>query len=89
MEWIERWGYMVLALAGVVAFISYLIATTKRDPETGMYQVDHTIFGALGSYVKRRGDLTKREVALCGVIVALIVGAILFALITGHGVRNG
>jgi peptidoglycan/LPS O-acetylase OafA/YrhL len=88
MELIERWGYLVLGLAGVAAFISYLVVTTKRDPATGMYQVDQTLFGALGSYVKKRGGLTKREVALSGVVVGIIVCAVIFAFVTGHGVRG-
>jgi len=88
MEWFERWGYLVFGLAAFFGVLGYAVATTKRDPETGMYRVDHTLFGPFASYVKRRGGLTRREVIGWGFVLALMVLIVIAALVTGHGARR-
>jgi len=83
MEWFERWGYGLLGGLAFLGMVAYLVATTKRDPETGMYRVEPTLFGFLASYIRKRGGLTRREVLGWAFVLALMSVIVIGSLITG------
>jgi hypothetical protein len=87
MEWFQRWGYGLLGGLAFLAMVGYVIASTKRDPETGMYRVEPTLFGFLASYIRRRGGLTRRE-ALGWLFVLVLMSALVIGALVMGMARN-
>ena len=83
MEFFERWGYGIIGGLGFLGLLAYFIATTRRDPKTGMYRVDPKLFGFMSSYIERRGGLTPRELLGWGLVLALGVSLGVGAMLTG------
>jgi hypothetical protein len=83
MEFFERWGYGIVIGLAFLGVLAYVVATTRRDPETGMYRVDPMLFGFMASYIKRRGGLTRREVFGWGIVLLLGVVFGVVALTSG------
>jgi hypothetical protein len=87
MGFLFRYGLWVAALAIIVGYLIRFLREARRDPVTGRYRIDPTSFGPLSSYIERRGGLTQREVwGLC-LVLALMIAAFLFTLVSGTGQR--
>ena len=88
MTGVQTCALPILGSLAFLGLLAYVVITTRRDPETGMYQVDPTLFGFMASYVRWRGGLTRREVLGWGFVLALMAVIVVGALVTGASGRQ-